>query len=351
MDNSLHSQQFQTYQTYINILFKEFYADEEITEFAINNLGSFFYEKNGMWIEEKNEDVDLTTLNNLASFLASITNKTFENSQTDHTANLVFSTAVPFTNERFQIVSPPVSNCFSITMRKPNKVILPLENYYPLLNTSEVKANFNSKKQAYDELVNLYQEITEKEGNYLDFILEAVKKGLSIVICGGTGSGKTTFMKTIMQYIDTEERIITIEDSPELRFPNHKNVVSLFYESEKTLSKNIVTSQSLISATLRMKPDRIILAELRGRETYDFINAISTGHKGSITSCHASSVKEAKQRLLMMMKTNPFAQSYTTKELEKLIEDNIDVIITMEASNSRRFFKEVHFNIRKDDCI
>lgn len=333
-----------TYINYVATLFKGLYDDPEITEFAINKLGEFWYEKNGIWEHRLNNRIDEPTLYGFTRYLATVTNKTFESMESDNTANLLFSTAIPETHDRYQIVSPPISADFSLTLRKPSKNLISLERYLPLLDVNTVKSMRASIDSSYRDLVDCYQNCTK---NYLDFLVKAVKYGLNIVICGGTGSGKTTFMKSLMQCIDTDERIITIEDSPEIALPKHKNIVNLFYESEAIESSKKVTPRALIASTLRMKPDRIILAELRGSETYDFINAVSTGHKGSLTSLHASSIPEAKQRLLMMMKGHELANSYSTEELRDLIDNNIDVYVTMESHKGSRFFKDVYFNIDK----
>ena len=121
---------------------------------------------------------------------------------------------------------------------------------------------------------------------------EAVKNGKNIVICGETGSGKTTFMKTLIDFIPFTDRVITIENAKEIKFYEHKNYVQLFYPSEAKLG-DPVTSSTLLKSCLRMKPDRILLAEVRGGETYDFLNVISSGHNGSMTSCHAACAEGA----------------------------------------------------------
>ena len=132
----------------------------------------------------------------------------------------------------------------------------------------------------------------KENGRYMDFLRRAVALEKVIVVAGETGSGKTTFMKSLIQTISPHQRLITIEDVPELFLPNHPNHVHLFYPSEAKVEENApVTSASLLKSCLRMKPNRILLAELRGGETFDFINVAASGHGGSITSCHAGSVE------------------------------------------------------------
>ena len=157
------------------------------------------------------------------------------------------------------------------------------------------------------------------------FITKAVSYGKNVVISGGTGSGKTTFMKTLIDYISTDDRIITIEDVEEIVFYEHKNFVQLFYPSEAK-EGDLVTSATLLKSCLRMKPDRILLAELRGAETYDFINVLSSGHGGSITSCHAGSTQETFKRLALMCLQNKQGQCVPFEILQNNLRDIINVV-------------------------
>lgn len=113
-------------------------------------------------------------------------------------------------------------------------------------------------------------------------------KHQTIVVSGKTGSGKTTFMKGLVEEVPLHERLITIQDTAELTIPHHPNVVHLFYSKDAQGTAR-VTAKSLLEACLRMKPDRIFLAELRGEECFSFIRLAASGHPGSITSVHAGS--------------------------------------------------------------
>ncbi len=112
------------------------------------------------------------------------------------------------------------------------------------------------------------------------------------MFAGATGSGKTSFMKTLIEHIPIESRIITIEDTAEVKFYKHKNYVHLYYDAAAT-NDSIVTSASLLKSCLRMKPDRILLSEIRGAESWDFLKVVASGHSGSMTSLHAGNIKEA----------------------------------------------------------
>lgn len=142
-------------------------------------------------------------------------------------------------------------------------------------------------------------------------------------------------MKTLIDFIPSEERIITIEDVEEIKFYQHKNFVQLFYPSEAK-STDAVNSTTLLKSCLRMKPDRILLAELRGGETYDFLNVISSGHNGSMTSCHAGSVKTAYDRLVMMSMQNPQAIALGKDMIMDIVKNVIDMIVVFKRHNGKR---------------
>lgn len=128
--------------------------------------------------------------------------------------------------------------------------------------------------------------------NFPRFFEQAVETGKTIVFAGATGSGKTSFMKTLIEYIPLHSRIITIEDTAEVKFHKHKNYVHLYYDAAAT-KDSIVTSTSLLKSCFRMKPDRILLSEIRGAESWDFLKVVASGHSGSMTSIHAGNIEEA----------------------------------------------------------
>ena len=182
-----------------------------------------------------------------------------------------------------------------------------------------------------EELLEIYghlQEYEEGAKKRVEFLRKAVRYGKNIVIAGETGSGKTTFMKTLMQDIPRDERIVTIEDVPELvhGLPYHDNKVCLFYPSEAKRNSN-VTAASLMRSCLRMKPDRILLAELRGPETFDFLNICLSGHGGSITSCHAGSCEDVFKYLALKVQQAEDAKTMTTEQINRYLQDVIDVVV------------------------
>jgi type IV secretion system protein VirB11 len=163
---------------------------------------------------------------------------------------------------------------------------------------------------------------------YVQFLRRAVQLEKVIVVAGETGSGKTTFMKALMQEIPSNQRIITIEDVPELFLPSHPNHTHLFYPSEAKEEENaLVTAAALLKSCLRMKPTRILLAELRGGETFDFINVAASGHGGSITSLHAGSTQLAFERMALMILQNRQGRTLPYSVIRRLLHLVVDVVI------------------------
>src|SRR5262249_41925772 len=133
----------------------------------------------------------------------------------------------------------------------------------------------------------------------------AVKARLNVVISGGSGSGKTTLLNTLSSFIPGEERVITVEDSAELQL-RVLNIVRLETRPANIEGKNAVTTRDLVRNCLRMRPDRVIIGECRGAEAIDMLQAMNTGHEGSMTTLHANSARDAQARLETMIMTAGF---------------------------------------------
>ena len=297
---------------YAEKYFGEYLSNDEINEICYNGDDKVFCENvRGEWLTFTRNDIDFKKIHAFAQTCASYKEDTIDEKKP------ILSCVLP-TGERVQILIPPVmpKGKISVTIRKPSKVKYTLENY--------IDNGSLDKKTA------------EK-------FKEAVRNGKNIVVCGETGSGKTTFMKTLVDFIPYNERIITIEDVPELVFTHQDNVVSLFYPSEAK-STDLINSASLLKSCLRMKPDRILLAELRSGETYDFLNVISSGHNGSMTSLHAGDVTSAYNRLVMMSMQNEQARSTGKELILEICKRVIDVIIIFKKENGKRQVTEYEYD-------
>lgn len=319
--------------------------DKDITEIAINRPHEVWIEKDNHWQSFDVPELTYDRLMSMATSVAAFTNNNIS------VTTPVLSAVLP-KGERIQFVIPPAceAGTISLTIRKPSFTSRSLADY--------AKDGFFDHVAPMEE--GLMQEglspidkqlLKLRESDILAFLELAVTGEKNIVIAGGTGSGKTTFMKALMEVIPREQRLITIEDVPELFLPNHPNSVHLFYPSE-ALPDDPVTSAKLLKSCLRMKPDRIMLAELRGAETFDFINVNASGHGGSITSCHANSPTLAFERLAMMTMQNPQGRALPYEVIKRLLYQVIDIVIHVtndvhSSENLGRHITEIWFKPTK----
>ena len=168
--------------------------------------------------------------------------------------------------------------------------------------------------------------------NMAVFLESCVKSKLNILVCGGTGSGKTTILNILSSFISDDERIITIEDAAELKL-NQSHVISLETRVDNYDSKSAITIRDLVRNSLRMRPDRIIVGEVRGGEAFDMLQAMNTGHDGSLTTMHANSPIDALNRLETMVLMSGI--EIPIKAIREYIENAIDLVI-----NISRFLME-----------
>jgi type IV secretion system protein VirB11 len=174
-----------------------------------------------------------------------------------------------------------------------------------------------------------------------DFLIRAVLYKKNIIISGGTSTGKTTFTNAMIQAIPHEERLITVEDAREIDLTYHKNRVHLI-ASKGGQGRAKVTTQDLIEACLRLRPERIIVGELRGAEAFSFLRAINTGHPGSISTLHADTPKMALEQLKMMVMQAGLGMA--PSEITTYIKNVVDVVVQLKRGDKgKRFISEVYF--------
>ena len=165
----------------------------------------------------------------------------------------------------------------------------------------------------------------------------AVKARKNILVSGGTSTGKTTFLNALLREVPRNERLILIEDTPELRVP-HENAVGLL-AARSALGEAQVTTDSLLAASLRMRPDRIIVGELRGPEAYTFLRAVNTGHPGSMTTVHADSAERAIEQIaLLVLQTGT---RLAREDVHHYVRSTIDVFVQLGRVAGRRQVEQV----------
>ena len=200
-----------------------------------------------------------------------------------------------------------------------NAIIPPLSLSGPVVTIRK----FSKKMENIDDLLRMGT-LTSSMALFLE---ACVRAKFNIVISGGTGSGKTTLLNILSGFIDNEERIITIEDAAELRL-NQSHVISLETRMVNYEGEGEITVRDLVRNSLRMRPDRIIVGEVRGKEAFDMMQAMNTGHEGSITTLHANSSVDAINRLETMMLMNDM--ELPVNAIRNYIEKAIDIVIQID---------------------
>lgn len=180
---------------------------------------------------------------------------------------------------------------------------------------------FSKTPMTVEQLIK-YKSITPQIAKVLETL---VKAKYNIFISGGTGSGKTTFLNALSNYIPKTERVITIEDSAELQIVGIENLVKLETRNSNSSGKGMITIRDLIKTSLRMRPERIIVGEVRGAETLDMLQAMNTGHDGSLSTGHANSTKDMLSRMETMVLMG--AEGLPLEAIRQQISSAVDIII------------------------
>lgn len=247
---------------------EELLEDEEVTEIMINSYKKIFIEKQGRIEEIEGSFQSEEKLNDIIQQIVSKNNRRVNESSPIADTRLEDGSRVNI------VLSPIAIDGAVVTIRK-----------FP-------KDNINIGR-----LIK-WNSITKEAS---EFLKKLVVSGYNIFICGGTGSGKTTFLNVLSDFIPKDERVITIEDSAELQLKNINNIIRMESRQANTEGSNEITIRDLIKTSLRMRPDRIIVGEVRGIETLDMLQAMQTGHDGSMSTGHANSPKDMLHRLETMV--------------------------------------------------
>jgi type IV secretion system protein VirB11 len=235
---------------------------------------------------------------------------------------------------------PPATTagCVAIAIRRPADRIWSIEELAE-------RGIFRATKRCSQALDETERQLLEflAASNFEAFMRLAVRSRKNIVVSGPTGSGKTTWTKALIREIPSDERLVTIEDARELVMDRHPNHVRLFY-SKDDQGVARVTPKQLLESCLRMKPDRILLAELRAEEAFDYLRNVNSGHPGSITSVHATSAELAFEQLVLLVKQNQGGRELARADIKSLLYLLIDVVIQFGVERHERFIKEIWYD-------
>lgn len=268
--------------------------DDSITEVMINGYKEIFVEKEGRVIKI---DEEFESEERLADIIQKIVGQT---GREVNQANPIVDTRLP-DGSRVNVVLSPISlKGHAVTIRK-----------------------FSKKPMTIERLLG-YKAITEEAA---DFLRKLVHSKYNIIVSGGTGSGKTTFLNAISNFIPKDERVITIEDSAELQINEVDNLISLETRNSNSAGSGRISIRDLIKSSLRMRPERIIVGEVRGEEAIDMLQAMNTGHDGSLSTAHANTAYDMLSRLEVMVLLG--SENLQLNAIRKQIASSVDIIVQL----------------------
>lgn len=265
--------------------------DKAITEIMVNGVEGIFVERQGRVYKAEGA---FESRHKLENVIQSIVSK----------VNRVVNEASPIVDARLSDGS------------RVNVVLPPIALNGPILTIRK----FPERPISMEDLIR-WGSITTEAAEVLE---RMVKAKYNIFICGGTGSGKTSFLNALSGFIPTDERIVTIEDSAELQILNVENLVRLETRNSNTEGRGEITIRDLIKASLRMRPERIIVGEVRGAEALDMLQAMNTGHDGSISTGHANSTADMLSRLETMVLSGA---AMPLEAIRQQISSAIDIMV------------------------
>lgn len=303
--------------------FAPFLERDDITEILVNRPGEVWIEQVGQsgMVRHLIDEVDEQLLSRLAGQVARLS------FQAINRENPLLSASLPG-GERIQLVAPPASPHWALAIRRHRMVSLDLTDYDrgPIAPKDTIRR---------EDL----REIALK--NPIGFLTEAVKGRKTILISGGTSSGKTTFLNALLKAVPLGERIITVEDAAEIQVP-HENTLSLLAVKGETGEARVGVND-LLQGALRLRPDRIIVGEIRGAEANTFLRAINTGHPGSFTTVHANTPKGALEQIALMVLQS--GTQLSRRETMAYASSLIDVVVQLARVNGERLITDIDIPI------
>lgn len=316
-------------ETYL-LPFYAIFSEDGVSEISVNAPGEAWVEKRGETRLELIPELDYDHLLGLGRLVAQSTDQMITEQKP------LLSASLP-NGYRIQIVFPPACEPrkVGISIRKGSTQSFTLDKYEEFgafASTSSEEVEDPANKVLVDYLYN---------NKIKDFLKTAITSKKNIIISGGTSTGKTTFTNACLLEIPAKERLITCEDAREISLPNHQNKLHLLAsKGGQGLAK--VTIQDLIEACLRLRPDRIIVGELRGTEAFAFLRAINTGHPGSISTVHADTPAMALEQLKLMVMQAGLGMP--PQEIKNYILAVVDIVVQLKrGEKGRRYVSEIYF--------
>lgn len=307
-----------------------------INEISINEPYEAWVEKQGDMFKVAIPSYDLRHLKSMAKLIAQATDQKVSEE------NPLLSATLP-AGYRIQVCYPPACENHTVIMsiRKKSELVWNLDDY------EKMGAFDNTSIEAVKDENNGVLSKLMKENKIKDFLNYAIRCKKNIIVSGGTSTGKTTFTNACIMSIPKIERLISVEDAREIDLSNNPNKVHLL-ASKGGQGRAKVTTQDLIEACLRLRPDRIIVGELRGSEAFAFLRAINTGHPGSISTLHADTPQMALQQLKLMVMQAGLGMP--PEDIFSYIKNVIDIVVQLKrGAKGRRYVSEIYFRDYEGD--
>jgi len=319
--------------TYLQHL-ERFFAIDGVNEVAINRPCEVWVENKGDVSRHEVPELDYNHLRGLANLISRSTEQNISEEFP------VLSATLP-NGYRVQILIPPAceQGTIAYAIRKPATVMWSLDDYEKM--GAFTKTATIAQEDPYDMILSEYLD----QNDIKNFLYYSVLYKKNIIIAGGTSTGKTTFTNALLRSIPHSERLITVEDAREINLNQHPNRLHLI-ASKGGQGRSKVGVQDLIEACLRLRPDRIIIGELRGSEAFSFLRAINTGHPGSIATVHADAPDMALEQLKLMVMQAGLGMP--PAEIKAYIHHVVEVVAQLKrGSGGVRFVSEVYFKGKK----
>jgi type IV secretion system protein VirB11 len=308
--------------------------DNQVAEILLNKPQEIYVEKDGLLVNHTIKELDQRTLDRLFQLIANENQQEISDKQPLLSASLL-------DGSRVQLVLPPTAKYHTFSIRRKVVKNFTLDDYQKIHFYKDARSfnitenNLALLPDSEKQLVKIY-----KNNHWDKFIRKAIELKKNLVISGGTSSGKTTFLNACLRHIPLNERIIILEDTREVEIPHPNQVQLLASKGDQGMAK--VSMQDLVQCCLRLRPDRIICGEIRGKEILDFIGACSTGHEGSVTSIHANNPRIAFMRMTQMYKLNN-VPSMSDEDIMRELHEVIDIVIQVAKAKPGRKVQSIYY--------
>ncbi|HEY5712570.1 MAG TPA: P-type DNA transfer ATPase VirB11 [Allosphingosinicella sp.] len=307
-------------------------AREDVTDIYVNRPGELWIETVGGAIERHDApDLDEATLARLARQIAALSHQGISR---EHP---LLSATLP-DGARVQVAGPPATRGpLALAIRKHVSQDLTLHDYFAGGAFAETRHRDSFEQSESDRA--LAKQLAD--GDIVGMLASAVRARKNILISGGTSTGKTTFLNALIREVPIEERLILIEDTPEL-YIRHPNAIGLL-AARSDLGEARVTANDLVAASLRMRPDRILVGELRGDEAYAFLRAVNSGHPGSMTTVHADSAERAIEQIVLLVLQG--GTQLNREDVRHYVKTTVDIFVHLTRVAGHRRVGEVVLNL------